>query len=64
MPLRGAGYGPAMTQPDDTTAPQDPPAGDAREPEASPQRRLLEQIEAYEVDPPAPSRAREGHPDT
>jgi hypothetical protein len=53
-----------MTQPDDTSPPQDPPAGDAREPEASPQRRLLEQIEAYEVDPPAPSRAREGHPDT
>ena len=35
------------------------PGEDEREPEQSPQRRLVESIEAYEVDPPPPARASE-----
>ena len=30
-----------------------------REPDDSPQRRLVDSIRAYEVDPPPPARARE-----
>ncbi len=35
------------------------PDGDAREPEESPARHLVETISAYEVDPPPPERARD-----
>ena len=42
-----------------TVPPPDPAAHpDEREDEQSPARRLVEQIRAYEVDPPAPPRAR------
>ena len=50
-----------MTEPSEPTPTDAAPTG-AREPEQSPQRRLLETISAYEVDPPAPSRAREDAP--
>ena len=36
-----------------------PTTDDAREPEQSPARQLVETISAYEVDPPPPERARE-----
>lgn len=56
-----------MTEPRDAAprppADTDDGAGGAREPEASPQRRLVDSISAYEVDPPAPSRAQEESPD-
>ena len=65
-PPAGPGYGAAMTEP--TDAPQPPadasPGEDAREPADSPQRRLVETVAAYEVDPPAPARAREEQPGT
>ena len=35
------------------------PGEDEREPDTSPQRRLVESIKAYEVDPPPPARVRE-----
>ncbi len=44
----------APAGPTDTDAPT-PPDG-AREPEDSPQRRLVADVRAYEVDPPAPDR--------
>ena len=34
-------------------------ADDQREPEDSPQRRLVETVQAFEVDPPAPARAQD-----
>ena len=53
-----------MTEQSD--APQQPadasPPDDAREPADSPQRRLVETVAAYEVDPPAPARVREEQP--
>ena len=66
VPRAGPGYGVAMTEP--TDAPQPPADGsepdDAREPADSPQRRLVETVAAYEVDPPAPARVREEQPGT
>lgn len=44
-------------QPPDPTTPA--PADGRPEPEQSPQRKLVESIAAYEVDPPPPARARE-----
>jgi len=35
---------------------QDAHDEDGREPDQSPQRRLVESIQAFEVDPPAPAR--------
>jgi len=35
------------------------PGDDGREPEQSTQRRLVEGIRAFEVDPPPPARTRE-----
>ena len=34
---------------------------DRREPPDSPQRRLVETVQAFEVDPPPPERARTAH---
>ncbi len=47
--------GPADAQPTHDAQ----PAKDAREPADSPQRRLVQTVAAYEVDPPAPARVRE-----
>lgn len=44
-----------MTQPQDDDAPDQDDQG-AREPDDSPQRRLVEGVRAYEVDPPPPPR--------
>ena len=41
--------------------PTDAPGPSTPEPEQSPQRHLLDTIRAYEVDPPAPARARREH---
>ena len=41
------------------THPGDDADTDRTEPEDSPQRRLVEQVAAYEVDPPAPERVRD-----
>ena len=51
-----------MSQPSrpPSAQPSDPPAADdQREPEDSPQRRLVETVQAFEVDPPAPARAQD-----
>ena len=63
VPATGRGTARVMTEP--TDAPQPPeqqPADDAREPADSAQRRLVETVAAFEVDPPAPTRAREEEP--
>ncbi len=46
-------------QPPGPDAP-DPADGDRREPDDSPQRRLVESVAAYEVDPPPPARVPAG----
>ena len=54
---------PRSTPPEDPSAPPEQAAGDApqqdrREPDDSPQRRLVQTVQAYEVDPPPPARVR------
>ncbi len=46
-------------QPQDAPDTEITPGAGRPEPADSPQRRLVESVEAYEVDPPAPARARE-----
>ena len=53
---------PSTSSPDPSTPSADAPQPDRREPDDSPQRRLVETVQAYEVDPPPPARGPEEEP--
>ena len=57
------GYLAGMTeQPQDALEPETTPGNGRPEPADSPQRRLVESVSAFEVDPPAPARVDgDGH---
>ena len=58
-----------MTEPAVPPVPTTPPAEEgqpvegAREPDASPQRALVDSISAYEIDPPPPPRVEDAEPE-